>query len=113
MKFDELIDKKNKLNEIVKKPNDKDKKYNIGFKEGVKISFDLFNLTTEFYLKYKDDVKLLMKEQNKLWTKWVSYYNNKNNIDVSNYINSYNKWLFDNTFINIQNDEKSKLLELY
>jgi hypothetical protein len=112
MKFDELLTKKNKLNEILKNSNNSEK-YDIGLKEGIKISFDLFNKSIEFYLKYKDNVKLLMKEQNKLWSKWVSYYNDQNNIDNSNYISSYNKWLFDNIFINIQHDEKRKLLELY
>ena len=53
-----------------------------------------------------------MKEQNKLWLKWVDYYNGQTGIDTSNYKNRYNKWLFDNIFSNIGNEEKSELLEV-
>jgi hypothetical protein len=115
MKYDQLINKKKKLNKIINnQDNFKDnKKYYEGLKEGVNESFDLFNLTIEFYKKYKDNVKLLMNEQNKLWLKWISYYNNQNDINNSNYKIRYNKWLFDNLFLNINNDKKIGLLEIY
>lgn len=113
MKYDQLINKKKELNKIINNSNNNDKKYNEGLKKGVAKSFDLFNLTIEFYIKYKDDVKLLMKEQNKLWNNWVKYYNTQNKIDNSNYISSYNKWLFDNIFLNIKTEENRQLLELF
>jgi hypothetical protein len=111
MKYDDLIKKKKMLNTIVK--NNNDENYKRGLKEGIEKSLDLFNSTIDFYLRYKDNVKILMKEQNKLWNNWIKYYNDQNNIDISNYISTYNKWLFENIFQNIKPDEKRKLLELY
>jgi hypothetical protein len=115
MKYDQLINKKKELNTIINNSNNckNNEKYYEGLKKGISESFTLINSTITFYKQYKDDVKLLMKEQNKLWLKWVDYYNGQTGIDNSNYKNRYNKWLFDNIFSNIGNEEKSELLELY
>ena len=111
MKFDQLMYKKKELNKMINNSNNNEKYYE-GLKKGVTESFNLFNSTISFYKEYKDDVKLLMKEQNKLWLKWVDYYNSQTSIDNSNYKNRYNKWLFDNIFSNI-NTEERELLELF
>ena len=115
MKYDELINKKKELKKIINNSNfnNKNEKYYEGFKKGVLESVNLFNSTISFYKQYKDDVKLLMKEQNKLWLKWVDYYNGQTSIDNSNYKNRYNKWLFDNIFSNIKTEENEELLELF
>jgi hypothetical protein len=87
-------------------------KYNQGFEKGVSDSFDIFASTIESYKRYKDNVKLLMTEQKKVWKKWVEYYNGKSDIDNSNYLNSYNKWLFDYTFSDINNEKSEGLFKL-
>jgi len=116
MKFDQLINKKKELNKIIntsKNNNNNNEQYYEGLKKGVSESFNLFKSTIAFYKEYKDDVKLLMKEQNKLWLKWVDYYNSQTSINNSNYKNRYNKWLFDNIFSNINTEEERELLELF
>ena len=70
----------------------------------------LSQLTT---LKQETNVKKLMNEQNKLWSKWIKYYNDKNSIDSSNFINNYNKWLFENIFIINKLDQKCNKFELF
>jgi len=115
MKYDQLIDKKKELEKTINNSKELNinEKYLEGLKKGISESFNLFNSTIAFYKKYKDDVKLLMKEQNKLWIKWVDYYNNQTSIDNSNYKNRYNIWLFDNIILKINNDEKNEILELF
>ena len=115
MKFDQLINKKKELYKIINNTskNSNDEKYYEGLKKGILDSFNLFNSAILFYKQYKNNVKLLMKEQNNLWIKWVDYYNSQKGIDNSNYENRYNKWLFENIFSNINNDEQSDYLELF
>jgi hypothetical protein len=54
-----------------------------------------------------------MKEQNKLWHKWVEYYNTKTGIDKSNYNDNYNIWLFENLFSELNNNESNETMRLY
>ncbi len=80
------------------------KNYRDGFLEGIEESFKQFKLTIELYRKYKDNVKLLMEEQNNVWRKWVEYYEKQKNIDKDNFLQRYNDWLFSYIF----DDESSK-----
>ena len=104
MDYIQLIHKINELNNIIKNQNEKiniednNLKYIQGFKKGVLESFNLFNSIIDFYNEYKNNVSKLMKEQNKLWKTWVSYYSDIKGIDKSNYNDRYNKWLFENLF---------------
>jgi hypothetical protein len=113
MNYKQIKNKIEKINENISKLNTKTEdlndKYYEGYKNGVIESFNLFNSTVQFYKQYKDDVKLLMKEQNKLWYKWVEYYNNKTGIDKNNFIDYYNKWLFENLFSNYIDESKDIL----
>jgi hypothetical protein len=119
MKYIQLLNKKEEINNIVNQSQSNEKtetidiKYYEGFKKGVLESFNLFNSTIDFYKQYKDNVKLLMKEQNKLWHKWVEYYNTKTGIDKSNYNDNYNIWLFENLFSELNNNESNETMRLY
>ena len=115
MKFDHLINKKRDLYNIINNTNKKSSndEYFKGLKKGILDSFDLFNTSILFYKKYKDNVKLLMKEQNNLWLKWVDYYNKQKGINRTNYNNTFNKWLFEKIFSTKDNVEISNFLELF
>jgi hypothetical protein len=116
MKYEPLKDIKQKIknnvNGSIDSNDNNNKNYNQGFEKGVSDSFDIFASTIEAYKRYKDNVKLLMNEQQKVWKKWVKYYNGKSDIDNSNYINRYNNWLFDYTFSDINNEKSEGLFEL-
>ena len=77
-----------------------------GFEKGVDESFDLFASVVDLYKRYKDDVKLLMKDQRNVWLEWVNYYDSQSDIDASTYLDRYNHWLFDYAFSDI-NGKKS------
>ncbi len=115
MKYDQIIDKKKELSEIINNSNNvnEEDKYDKGLRKGISESFQLFESVISFYNQYKGNVNLLMKEQNKLWLKWVNYYNHQTGINNSNYTNRYNKWLFDNLFIILNFEEKSELFKLF
>lgn len=115
MKYDQLLSKKKELNDIINNSNKYkiNEKYFEGIKKGIFDSFELFNSTIEFYKKYKDNVKLLMNEQKKIWVEWVNYYNGQNGIDKKDYKNRYNKWLFDYIFSNLKINEKSEILGIF
>jgi len=77
-----------------------------GVKKGIKESFRSFSDLVTTYLKYQNNVKLLMNDEKQIWKKWVDYYEQQNNISKSDYMNSYNEWLFDFLFCNtIINEE--------
>jgi len=109
MKYKSLKDKKQELKKNHKKSSNNE--FKDGFEQGVDNSFDLFASYVDQYKRYKDDVKLLMKEQKNVWTNWVKYYENQSNVDTANYINKYNEWLFDYMFSNI-NEETDSFLSL-
>ena len=106
--------KQKMIKEISKTTNKKindDSDFYLGFKKGVDESFNVFNSYIDLFKRYKNNVKLLMDEQNTVWSKWVKYYENHSNIDTSNYLEKYNDWLFDYIFSDI-NTETSNLLNL-
>jgi len=116
MKYEPLKDKKQKIKKNINGSkecnNHNDKNFNQGFEKGISDSFDLFASTIEEFKRYKDNVKLLMKEQQTVWKKWVEYYNGKSDIDNSNYLNRYNNWLFEYTFSNINGEKTDELFPL-
>ena len=85
MIYEPLKDQKQTIKKSINGSTDlkglKDKNFNQGFEKGVSDSFNLFASTIESFKRYKDNVKLLMKEQQKVWKKWVEYYNGKSDID--------------------------------
>ena len=52
-----------------------------------------------------------MKEQQKIWSKWIKYYNTKKNINNDNFLDKYNDWLFSYIFSGLDNENSSGLLE--
>lgn len=116
MKYEPVKDKKQKMKKNIRKLASSDAlnddNFYLGFEKGVSDSFDLFASTIEAYRQYKNDVKLLMKEQQKVWSKWVRYYDSKSDIDNSNYLDRYNNWLFDYTFSDIDEEKSDRLFKL-
>ena len=108
MKYEPLKDKKQQLKNQKKSDNNE---FKIGFEKGVDNSFDLFASFIDLYKRYKDDVKLLMKEQKNVWSNWVKFYENQSNVDPASYLGRYNEWLFDYFFSNI-NDDSDTFLSL-
>jgi hypothetical protein len=92
----------------------KDNSFDDGYQKGMQLSFETFTSLLNQYIKYKDNVKLLMKEQNETWKKWVSYYEKQNNISKSDYNQRFNTWLFDYIFNKgiYQLEEKMNILDL-
>jgi len=76
-----------------------------GYMTGIEQSFFSFSSLVKKFQKYQNDVKLLMKEEKKIWKKWVSYYEQNSDISKDDYIEKYNTWLFDYLFL--ENKEPS------
>ena len=116
MKYEPVKDKKRKMKKNIRKSAGSnvldDDNFYLGFEKGVSDSFDLFASAVEEYKRYKDNVKLLMKEQQKVWLEWVSYYDSKSDIDNSNYLDRYNNWLFDYAFSDIDEEKSDGLFKL-
>jgi hypothetical protein len=66
----------------------------------------------DLYKKYKNDVKLLMKEQKKVWNEWIKYYESHKEIKNSNYLETYNNWLFNYAFSNLNGKKTSDFFEI-
>lgn len=75
----------------------------------------------KFFKRYRSNISLLMEENKKIWKKWIEYYNTlpkakqanslkKSDINILEYVNSYNVWLFDYTFSDAIINESSLLL---
>ena len=115
MQYEPLKEQKQKIKKdflSLKNQNNTNKKeFYMGFEKGVDNSFDLFASFIDLFKKYKNNVKLLMNEQKKVWSKWVKYYENHSNIDTSNYLEKYNDWLFDYLFSDL-NGETANFLDL-
>ena len=62
---------------------------------------DAVDSAVKFYKRYKNDIKRLMEEQHKVWSKFIDYYNSQSDIKRSNYLDKYNDWLFDYAFSDI------------
>ena len=116
MKYEPLKDKKENMKKNIGKSadsnNQNDKNFYLGFERGISDSFDIFASVIEAYRRYKDDVKLLMKEQQKVWSEWVDYYDNKSDINNLNYLDRYNNWLFDYTFFDVDGKKSYGLFKL-
>lgn len=74
--------------------------YTDGMKKGISVSFSSFSDLVTTYIKYQNNVKLLMNDEKQIWKKWVDYYEQQNNISKSDYMSNYNVWLFDYLFCN-------------
>jgi hypothetical protein len=115
MQYEPLKNQKQKIKKDVRSTKNQnhtnEKEFYLGFERGVDNSFDLFASFVDLFKRYKNNVKLLMDEQNNVWSKWVKYYEDHSNIDTSNYLAKYNDWLFDYLFSDI-NGETSNLLNL-
>ena len=115
MIYEPLKDKKLKieknLQKLKNKNNSDENNYYSGFEKGVNESFEAFASSIDAYKRYKNDVKLLMKEQQKIWSKWIKYYNSKNNINNDNFLAKYNDWLFSFIFSGIDNENSTGFLE--
>ena len=92
MELESLSLQKRRLQEKISSA--KEKIYQEGFRDGVEESFKQFQVAIKMYKKYKDNVKLLMEEQNKVWKKWIEYYEKQSNINRENFLQRYNEWLF-------------------
>ena len=116
MIYEPLKEKKLKIEKNLQKLKNKndsdDTKYYSGFEKGVNESFEAFATSIDAYKRYKNDVKLLMKEQQKIWSKWIKYYNSKNNINNDNFLDKYNDWLFSFIFSGIDKESSTSFLEL-
>jgi len=117
MKFEPIRNKKDKLKKDIlktndKKINDKSEFYN-GYKEGIDNSFALFASFIDLFNRYKNNVKLLMNEQNEVWKKFVKFYESQTNIDKSNYLSKYNSWLFEFLFDDPNNLKSDDFLSIF
>jgi len=109
-KLEPLINKKHKLKQ--EKTSINDKKINDIYDKAIDDSFSQFFKSIKNFKKYKDDVKLLMKEQKNIWKEWVKFYEGKNNINKENYINTYNTWLFNYIFTEIDKENSESIFEI-
>ena len=116
MKCEPLRNKKQKMKKDIlasKDYSNKEKKeFILGFEKGVDDSFDVFASFFDVYKRYKNDLKLLMNEQNHVWSKWVQYYEAQTDIKTSNYLSRYNDWLFDYIFYDVNNTKPDDFLSL-
>ncbi len=116
MKCEPLRNKKEKMKKDILASKDYSNKERnelyLGFEKGVDDSFDVFASFFDVYKRYKNDLKLLMNEQNHVWSKWVQYYEAQTDIKTSNYLSRYNDWLFDYIFYDVNNTKPDDFLSL-
>jgi hypothetical protein len=93
-----------------KSKDKKDDKFFKGFENGISESFKMFDVAINSYDRYKNEVKLLMKEQQSVWKKWINYYNKKSGINNNNYLENYNNWLYNYIFIEKEEENFDTLL---
>lgn len=101
MKIKPLIEIREKL----KKNTKNSPEYKKGFETGIDTSFEVFTKYINQYKKYYDNIKLLLKEEEKIWKKWVDFYEKQNNINKENLLKIYNKWLF-NYFFRVEKENE-------
>ena len=89
------------------KPESNKEAYSQGFKVGINQSFKSFHQLINQFKKYQNNVKQLMKDENKIWKEWVTFYEKQPNISKSDYIEKYNEWLFDYLFCNKETYENT------
>ena len=115
MKCEPLKDKKQQMIKDILKSTDKntdESEFYLGFKKGVDDSFDTFASLVDLFKRYKNNVKLLMNEQNDVWKKFVKYYETQSDMNKSDYLNKYNNWLFDYIFYDINKLDSTGFLGL-
>ena len=114
MKLEPLPEKKLELTKDASKKSktNKENTFTTGYKTGVSNSFEAFSQLIQQYKRYKDNVKLLMNEQKPLWKSWVSFYEDQNNIAQSEYLDIYNKWLFDYIFQEAREENAQSIFQL-
>ena len=88
------------IQQVQKQRQSEKNTYEDGMKKGIADSFHCFSDLVTTYLKYQNNVKLLMSDEKHIWKKWVQYYEQQSNISKSDYIHNYNIWLFDYLFCN-------------
>jgi len=116
MKCEPLKEKKQKIIKDIIKSTDNnvnnESEYYLGFKKGVDDSFETFASFVNLFKKYKNNVKLLMNEQNDVWKKFVNYYENQSDTNKSNYLKIYNNWLFEYIFYDVNNLDSNDFFSL-
>jgi len=105
MNCEPLKQKKQHIIKQKQKTSKETKEFNLGFEEGVDNSFKIFASYIDMYNHYKEDVKLLMKEQKPVWKQWVSFYEKQNNVSKTDYLPLYKTWLFDYIFNDVNNEK--------
>jgi len=109
-KLEPLSVKQNDISKKKNKSSPKDEYYK-GYDQGITEAFQVVHHSVDLFKRYKNDVKLLMKEQKPVWKYWVSYYEEQK-IDQDEYLNRYNTWLFDYVFIKGKKNKEESLLNL-
>ena len=104
--------KKDILKTSEKNINDKSEFYS-GYIQGIDNSFEIFASFIGLFNKYKNNVKLLMNEQNDVWKKFVKFYDSQSNLDKSNYLSKYNSWLFEFLFDDPNNLKSDDFLSIF
>jgi len=94
------------IQQLGKNKNTGKETYEEGMKIGINESFHSFSDLIAQYLKYQNNVKLLMSKEKNIWKKWVKYYEQQQDITKSDYIIIYNTWLFEYLFCNTLNNEE-------
>jgi len=102
---------KNKKSNLKKELNKKNSRFREGFKRGVDKSFEVFSSYIKYYSRYQNNIKLLLDEQKIIWKKWTRLYEKQDNITKENYLEIYNKWLFN--YIFIKNDFDNNEYKLF
>jgi hypothetical protein len=105
MNYEPLKQKKQDIIKQKTKTAKKNDEFNQGFEQGVEDSFKMFASYVEMYNRYKEDVKLLMKEQKPLWKEWVTFFEKQNKVDKTDYLPLYKSWLFEYIFHDVNNEK--------
>jgi predicted CopG family antitoxin len=107
MTLKSLSERKKELIHQVSKNNISNKEtYLDGMKIGIIDSFNSFSDLITQYLKYQNNVNLLMSYEKNIWQKWVNFYEKQSKISKADYIKVYNTWLFDFLFSNTFSHEE-------
>jgi len=99
MNYEPLKQKKHLMKKQIRATKKENNDFFQGFEQGIDDAFELFTTYIHLYKRYKNDLKLLMEEQKPVWKHWVKYYETQKNVDKSEYLGTYNNWLFDYIFV--------------
>lgn len=113
MKLEPLKNKKHQIKQGNKQQSQmKDSTFYSGFQKGVETSFEIFESLLTLYKRYRNNVKLLMEEQQEVWKTWVAFYEKQSDITQETFLDRYNEWLFDYTFEGNSKENTESLLKL-